>query len=199
MEAFELMGSFVSGMIEQDQNCAFHRFDLLRNIQDSDLWREHLCQAGVQTRFRPKRDVERDAQQRLARSEANFAALQEWMEQRRHLLVSAMPLTRDNEGNRRWTFVYQAEAALTNFALAEASAAAWQSLAAACVVTHCTGHGHRSFTYLGEVSAASAAGSTYSVEFLLTPAFTQAAIEHPPLRDLLARIVGWLEAPSLPQ
>ncbi len=194
MGAFELMRSFISGMIEQDKNCAFHRFHLVRNIQDSDLWREHLCNAGVQTRFRTITDAELDAKEKLEQSEANFEAVQAWMQKRRHQLVSVTPFTSDSQGNRQRTFVYRAEAMLDS-APDEFDSEGGEDLASLCIVSYRSEHSHVSFSYLGGVTMPITGAVTYSVEFLVTPSFARAASDCPLLHDLLTRIVNWLNTP----
>ena len=198
MGAFDLMSSFIGGMIERDLNCTFHRFDLVRNIQDSDIWREHLRDAGVQTRFRSISDVELDARERLEQSESNFEAVQSWMQQHRHQLVSVAPFISDDQGNRRRTFVYRAENVLDS-ASDEVDEPSWEDLASACIVSYRSANGYTNFSYFGGVTVPSTDVSAYRVEFLLTPSFMQASSDNPLLRDLLTRIESLLDAPLRPQ
>ena len=197
LRALEPMTNLIGGMIEQDRNCTFHRFDLVQNIQDSPIWQKHLCNAGVQTRFRTAKDIELDAKERLEQSAVNFETVQAWMEQRRQQLVSVTPFVCDAQGNRRRTFVYRAQN-VPDSASDEVAGEGWDDLAGACIVSYRTERGYTNFTYFAGVTLPSADGSTYRVEFLLTPSFARAADECPPLRDLLTRIVSLLDAPPLP-
>ena len=195
MAAFEPMANFIDALAEHDYGCDLHRFKAIRNIQDSGLWQEHLRNAGVQTRYRSAGDLALATQKKLAQNETRFAAVQAWMQQHRHQLVSVTPFTCDREGNRRRTFVYRGDDTLA-FESDEAGTGDWEDLAASCVVSHVSERGCKSFTYFGAVTAAADA-STYRVEFLLTPSFAQEATDCPSLGDLLTRIEDWLSAPPL--
>ena len=197
MAAFDLMSTFISGMIEQDKTCAFHRFRLVRNIQDSDLWRERLRNAGVQTRFRTAEDIELDAQEKLEQSEAKFEAVQAWMHKRQHQLVSVTPFASDDQGNRQRTFVFRA-ASVPDPSSNEVDGGGWEDLAVACIVSYCFERSSVGFSYFGGVTVPCEDASTYQVEFLVTPAFARASNTCPMLRDLLTRIINWLDAPPLP-
>ncbi len=188
--AFEPMVGFVTALAEHDGCCDLHRFSVVRNIQDCDLWRDHLRNLGVQTRFRSPADVARKAQEALIRNEVNFASVQKWMEQHRHKLVSATPVTGDANGNRQRTFVYRDD---DSHGANSDEPGSWgeDGLASACVVSHVSEHGSKHFTYFGG-STMTADGSTSSVEFMLTPSFTRAATDCPALSDLLTRIEDWL-------
>ena len=197
MDAFEPMRAFIGAMIERDENCTFHRFKLVPNLQDSDLWQKHLCNAGVQTQFSNADDIERDAKERLEKSELNFAAVQAWMEPRRQQLVSSTPFIEDGQGNHRRTFVFRGAPVLESRA-DDNEGGEWEELASACVVCYHSGRSFVNFTYFGGVTMSSADASTYGVEFLLTPSFQREGDEYPLLRDLLARITNWLNALPLP-
>ena len=197
MAAFEPMTTLIGAMIERDENCTFHRFKLVPNIQDSDLWRKHLCDAGVQTQFRTASDIELDAKERLEKSESNFAAVQAWMEPRRQQLVSSTPFVDDGQGNRRRTLFFRGAPVLESEA-DNNEGGEWEELASACIVSCRSGRSFTNFTYFGSVTMSSVDASTYSVEFLLTPSFQRAYDEHPSLRNLLVRIINWLDALPLP-
>ena len=197
MDAFEPMATFIGAMIERDENCTFHRFKLVPNIQDSDIWRNYLCNAGVQTQFRTASDIELDAKERLEESESNFAAAQAWMESRRERLVSSTPFVHDDQGNRRRAFVFRNATVLESESDND-EGGEWEELASACILSCRSGRSFTNFTYFGGVTMSSADASTYTVEFLLTPSFQRAGDEYPSLRDLLARMTNWLNALPLP-
>ncbi len=191
MSAFKAMVNFVVALAEHDYGCDLHRFEVVPSIRNSSLWREHLCNAGVQTRFRTSANVALEAQARFEKNEMSFEAVQAWMQGHRHQLASATPLAIDAQGNRRWAVVFRGDDTLGS-TLDEVGEGGWDDLVSACVISHTSERGTASHTYLGGTTIDSDM-STYSVEFLITPALTQEATDCPSLGGLLTRVENWLD------